>query len=41
LFDLNETVSLGISLLNQITFHYKILSHAVSPLQVILTVGNV
>jgi hypothetical protein len=38
LFDLNETVSLGISLLNQITFHHKILSHAISPLQVILTV---
>jgi hypothetical protein len=38
MFDLNKTISLRISLLDQITFHQKILSHAVFPLQVIRTV---
>jgi hypothetical protein len=38
LLDLNKTVSLRISLLDQITFHLKILSYAVFPLQVIRTV---
>jgi len=29
----NKTTSLGITLSNQIAFHYKILSHTFSPLQ--------
>jgi hypothetical protein len=38
LFSLNKTISLRIPLLNEITFHYEILSHAFFPLQVIRTV---
>jgi hypothetical protein len=31
--DLDETAPLGIALFDQIAFHYKILSHAISTLQ--------
>jgi hypothetical protein len=31
---LDKTTALGITLFNQIAFHFKILSHALSPLQV-------
>jgi hypothetical protein len=34
LFDFNKTTPLGVSLFNQIAFHFKILSQGISRLQV-------